>query len=81
MPSTTNRMSTIASHSCFLIYNHAGWPPQDPAHGAVSPNLGATLDYLRRLARCQPELRLRVLVTGSLYLVGDVLRLLGKVPK
>jgi len=58
-----------------------GTLPQDPTRGAVSPSLGATLDWLRGIARTQPQTQLRVLVTGSLYLVGDVLRLVGRVPK
>ncbi len=33
------------------------------------------------MARQRPQVQLQVLVTGSLYLVGDVLRLLGKAPK
>jgi hypothetical protein len=37
-----------------------------------------TLDWLRRCVRETPSLRMQVLVTGSLYLVGDMLKLLGK---
>lgn len=45
------------------------------------PSLRATLDWLRALARARPQAQVQVLVTGSLYLVGDVLRLLNRAPK
>lgn len=51
---------------------------QDLAVGAVLPNLRGTLDWLRRCAREAPAVRMHVLVTGSLYLVGDLLKILGK---
>lgn len=35
-----------------------------------------TVDWLRRCVRAAPALRLQVLVTGSLYVVGDLLCLL-----
>jgi hypothetical protein len=38
--------------------------------------LQATLEWLRGCVRATPSLRLQVLVTGSLYMVGDLLRLL-----
>jgi folylpolyglutamate synthase len=41
------------------------------------PGLAATLEWLRRAVREAPALRLQVLVTGSLYVVGDLLKLLG----
>ncbi len=63
------------------VHAWAGLPPQDSTKGAVSPSLSATLTSLRSLARAQPQLQLQVLVTGSLYLVGDMLRLLGRAPK
>ena len=38
--------------------------------------------YVRKLyARSSPRLQLQLLVTGSLYLVGDVRCMLGKLPK
>ena len=56
----------------------AGVPAvQDAAAGAVLPSLQHTLEWLRRCVRETPSMRMQVLVTGSLYLVGDVLRLLG----
>lgn len=51
--------------------------PQQLAQGAVLPNLRTTLAWLRRCVHEAPSLRLHVLVTGSLYVVGDLLRLLG----
>ena len=45
-------------------------------HSAVLPSLAVTLDWLRRCVREAPALRMRVLVTGSLYLVGDLLKTL-----
>lgn len=44
------------------------------ARGVVLPSLQVTLDWLRRCVREAPALRMRVLVTGSLYLVGDLLK-------
>lgn len=43
---------------------------------AVLPSLSVTLDWLRRCVREIPNLRMQVLVTGSLYLVGDLLKAL-----
>jgi folylpolyglutamate synthase len=57
-------------------------PPGLPAaaaatsRAAVLPSLGATLEWLRRCVREAPSVRMQVLVTGSLYLVGDMLRAL-----
>jgi folylpolyglutamate synthase len=42
------------------------------------PSVGSALEWLRSATRARPGLRLKVLVTGSLYLVGDVLRHLGR---
>lgn len=50
----------------------------DAAAGAAVPSVGTALEWLRSATRSRPGLRLRVLVTGSLYLVGDVLRHLGR---
>lgn len=46
--------------------------------GAVAPSVRSALEWLRSATRASPGLKMRVLVTGSLYLVGDVLRHLGK---
>lgn len=55
-----------------------GGAAQDSSRGAVLPSLQGAIDWLRRAARERPAVRMQVLVTGSLYLVGDTLRLLGK---
>ncbi len=55
--------------------------PQDAARGAVAPSVTSALAALRAAVRAAPALRLRVLVTGSLYLVGDTLRALECPPK
>ena len=47
------------------------------AQNAVLPNLGTTIEWLRRCVHECPSLKLRVLITGSLYMVGDTLRLLN----
>lgn len=44
------------------------------ARSVVLPNLAVTLDWLRRCVREAPSLRMQVLVTGSLYMVGDLLK-------
>lgn len=43
------------------------------AGSAVLPSVGTALDWLASAAAARPELQLQVLVTGSLYLVGDCL--------
>ncbi|KAL8261616.1 hypothetical protein R6Q59_025665 [Mikania micrantha] len=45
---------------------------------AVFPSLPMAVSFLRNSARDNPSLRLQVLVTGSLHLVGDVLKLLRR---
>ena len=47
---------------------------------SVHASLPAALAALRRAARAAPARRMHVLVTGSMHLVGDVLRLLGRPP-
>ena len=43
----------------------------------ILSNGQSVLDSCRKSVRDSPNLRLRVLVTGSLYIVGDMLSLLG----
>lgn len=52
---------------------------QDAARGAVAPSLSAAVDWVRRAARGRG--RVQVLVTGSLYLVGDMLKVLKATAK
>ncbi|GKV41649.1 hypothetical protein SLEP1_g49151 [Rubroshorea leprosula] len=45
---------------------------------AVMPSLPLTIKWLRDCVKDNPSLRVQVLVTGSLHLVGDVLKLLRR---
>ncbi|KAF3442479.1 hypothetical protein FNV43_RR16395 [Rhamnella rubrinervis] len=45
---------------------------------AVMPSLPLTIKWLRDCVKENPSLRVQVLVTGSLHLVGDVLRVLRR---
>ncbi|XP_020087545.1 folylpolyglutamate synthase isoform X1 [Ananas comosus] len=45
---------------------------------AVIPSLPMAINWLRECARENPSIRFQVLVTGSLHLVGDVLKLLRR---
>ncbi|KAK9290104.1 hypothetical protein L1049_008268 [Liquidambar formosana] len=58
-----------ASHCC---------PDKYFACSAVIPSLPLTIKWLRDCVRENPSLRVQVLVTGSLHLVGDVLKLLKR---
>jgi folylpolyglutamate synthase len=84
---TTACSSAVGGGAAFGCRNLVALPPvgalgssQNSAMGAVLPNLQTTVEWLRRCAREAPSLRLQVLVTGSLYMVGDLLRLLGRAP-
>lgn len=48
------------------------------ACSAVVPSLPLTIKWLRDCVRENPSVRVQVLVTGSLHLVGDVLKLLKR---
>ncbi|KAK7392963.1 hypothetical protein VNO78_21413 [Psophocarpus tetragonolobus] len=48
------------------------------AQSAVIPSLPLTIKWLRDCVKEHPSTRLEVLVTGSLHLVGDVLKLLKR---
>ncbi|KAL5546442.1 hypothetical protein UlMin_006129 [Ulmus minor] len=48
------------------------------ASSAVMPSLPLTIKWLRDCVKDNPSIRLQVLVTGSLHLVGDVLKLLKR---
>lgn len=61
-----------------LISGSLSTVSQESIRGAVMPSLQATVDWLRRCVKEKPSLKLQVLVTGSLYLVGDLLKLLRK---
>ena len=54
---------------------------QNPLPGNASVGtIGATLDAVRKYAKQNNTKQIHVLVTGSLYLVGDVLRILQRIP-
>ncbi|KAI5318121.1 hypothetical protein L3X38_037829 [Prunus dulcis] len=59
-----------ASH-CSPVENHF-------ACSAVIPSLPLAIDWLRDCVIRNPSVRIQVLVTGSLHLVGDVLKLLKR---
>ncbi|XP_050383213.1 folylpolyglutamate synthase isoform X2 [Argentina anserina] len=48
------------------------------ACSAVIPSLPLAITWLRDCVKANPSVRIQVLVTGSLHLVGDVLKLLRK---
>lgn len=52
----------------------------DTRRGAAVPSLSDALKWVRGCAQRQPQRRVQVLVTGSLYIVGDMLRQLGHSP-
>ncbi|KAF8056228.1 ttc30a [Scenedesmus sp. PABB004] len=59
-----------------------GVGPQDAASGAaVLGSVGQALGWLEAAAHARPGVRLQVLVTGSLYLVGDTLVALHAQPE
>ncbi|KAJ4706305.1 Folylpolyglutamate synthase [Melia azedarach] len=60
-----------ASHYC---------PGKDySAYSAIMPSLPLTIKWLRDCVKENPSVRVQVLVTGSLHLVGDVLKLLKRI--
>ncbi|XP_049392269.1 folylpolyglutamate synthase isoform X5 [Solanum stenotomum] len=64
----------------FLYEETSHCSPEDRyfTSSAVFPSLPLTINWLRDCVRENPSLRLQVLVTGSLHLVGDVLKLLRR---
>uniref|UniRef100_A0A6M2ECU6 Folylpolyglutamate synthase n=1 Tax=Populus davidiana TaxID=266767 RepID=A0A6M2ECU6_9ROSI len=64
----------------FLYEDACNCSPTDGylACSAVIPSLPLTIKWLRHCVRENPSLRLQVLVTGSLHLVGDVLKLIRR---
>ncbi|XP_075102125.1 folylpolyglutamate synthase isoform X2 [Nicotiana tabacum] len=64
----------------FLYKEASRCGPEDGyfACSAVFPSLPLTINWLRDCVRENPSLRVQVLVTGSLHLVGDVLKLLRR---
>lgn len=64
----------------FLYKDASNCSPADNhfSCSAVMPSLPLTIKWLRDCVKENPSLRLQVLVTGSLHLVGDVLKLLRR---
>ncbi|KAK9909332.1 hypothetical protein WJX75_000680 [Coccomyxa subellipsoidea] len=56
----------------------AAFGAQGAQRSVVAPSISSALDWLRTCVRERPNVRVQVLVTGSLYLVGDVLKHLSK---
>lgn len=69
----------LPSHE-FLIESASCHSPEDGffRRSAVIPSLPLSIKWLRDCARENPSLKFQVLVTGSLHLVGDVLKLLRR---
>nr|TKR98834.1 hypothetical protein D5086_0000199180 [Populus alba] len=67
-------------HREFLYEDASNCSPSNGylACSAVIPSLPLTIKWLRDCVRENPSLRLQVLVTGSLHLVGDVLKLIRR---
>ena len=74
-PSSPRAAAGVASMAAKAV---APAVAQDAAAGAVSPSVKSAIEWLRSASRARPGVRMRVLVTGSLYLVGDVLRHRGR---
>lgn len=67
-------MIVLCARVCCAVLCFAGVGKQDVASGsAVLSCVGQALTWLEAAAAGRPELQLQVLVTGSLYLVGDCL--------
>ncbi|KAE9455909.1 hypothetical protein C3L33_12189, partial [Rhododendron williamsianum] len=59
-------------------FSHCNSAARNFACSAVIPSLPLAINWLRDCARKNPSLRIQVLVTGSIHLVGDVLKLLRR---
>ncbi|KAF7146259.1 hypothetical protein RHSIM_Rhsim04G0108100 [Rhododendron simsii] len=59
-------------------FSHCNSAARNIACSAVIPSLPLAINWLRDCARKNPSLRIQVLVTGSIHLVGDVLKLLRR---
>ncbi|XP_052175745.1 folylpolyglutamate synthase isoform X2 [Diospyros lotus] len=72
-------LQTLPPHE-FLYQDSSHCNPADRhfACSAVIPTLPLTINWLRDCAKRYPSLRIQVLVTGSIHLVGDVLKLLRR---
>ncbi|KAF8043900.1 hypothetical protein BT93_A2018 [Corymbia citriodora subsp. variegata] len=77
--SKTDSVDSLPPHK-FLYEDVSHCSPADRNFtcSAVMPSLPLTIKWLRDCVKENPSLRLQVLVTGSLHLVGDVLKLLRR---
>ncbi|EOY09105.1 Dhfs-fpgs c isoform 2 [Theobroma cacao] len=72
---------TVSLPSLEFLYEdafHCSAADQHLACSAVMPSLPQTIKWLRDCVKEKPSVRVQVLVTGSLHLVGDVLKLLRR---
>ncbi|XP_017977248.1 PREDICTED: folylpolyglutamate synthase isoform X3 [Theobroma cacao] len=72
---------TVSLPSLEFLYEdafHCSAADQLLACSAVMPSLPQTIKWLRDCVKEKPSVRVQVLVTGSLHLVGDVLKLLRR---
>ncbi|KAF5474203.1 hypothetical protein F2P56_006119 [Juglans regia] len=72
--------ATILTPHEFLYEDASHCSPEDNyfACSAVMPSLPLTIKWLRDFVKENPSMKVQVLVTGSLHLVGDVLKLLKR---
>ncbi|ONK67447.1 uncharacterized protein A4U43_C05F130 [Asparagus officinalis] len=73
----------VSLNNCYKIESpehlpSSGFLNENYPSSAVIPSLPLTIKWLRDCVKDNPSLRLQVLVTGSLHLVGDVLKLLRR---
>ncbi|KAI9380152.1 hypothetical protein POPTR_016G041800v4 [Populus trichocarpa] len=78
--STKMDAAETSPHREFLYEDASNCSPSNGylACSAVIPSLPLTIKWLRDCVRENPSLRLQVLVTGSLHLVGDVLKVIRR---
>ena len=86
---TTTHLSCVASNNLHrdvcaticLVRLHIRISTLDAAlryRTTALPSLGSAVEVVRTLSKTQPNMRVRVLVTGSLYLVGDAIKILKR---
>ncbi|GMH42441.1 hypothetical protein BSKO_10360 [Bryopsis sp. KO-2023] len=77
----TSKPEEAAQRLHLDIWKEESMKVAPPAAGVALTSVGCSIDYIRGLARERTGRDVRVLVTGSLYLVGNVLKFLGRAPK
>ncbi|KAI6668099.1 hypothetical protein NL676_032972 [Syzygium grande] len=77
--SKTDSVDSLPPHDfLYADVSHGSLADQNFASSAGMPSLPLTIKWLRDCVKEKPSLRLQVLVTCSLHLVGDVLKLLRR---